>query len=254
MRPVIRMRSALLSLVLTGLACCSYGQDGKNPNSVRQNPQPTEVIEVSGSVEAPLRVDKLHAIYKTHSSLPFCNGLNFPDGGPFPLHIGIDVPTVEASGSVAAKIAVDRYTGVCKWRLSDIYAVVRDGDRDHTQELIARALADEPDARRPDDIRSDLTKNHCGYRGSFSCLGNGIGNDEYWPVLTDQNHRQVSFVVSLGKYPPAKRLSCAMPQPRSIRYALFPLPDERELGPAAAIGPSALRYQLEVGSPPSIDH
>lgn len=221
-RPVFRGRAALLSLALIGVAGCSYGQEGTNPNLVRQNAHPTELIEVSGTVAAPLRVDKLHAIYKTHSSMPFCKGLNFPDDGPFPLHIDLDVPTVVTSGKVAAKIEVDRYTGVCEWRLSDIYAVVQDGDRDHTQELIARALADEPDGRRPDGIRSDLTTTHCGYGSWFWCPGNSIGNYDYWPVLTDRDHRQVRFVVSLGNYPPPSDYRAPCRNPERLDTPYFP--------------------------------
>jgi hypothetical protein len=193
---------AFLFLALVSLACCSYGQESKDPRSVLRNPHPTEVIEVSGLVAAPLRVDKLRAIYRTHSSLPFCNGINLPAGGPFPLHLNVDVPTVKAGEGVTAKIEADRFISLCGWRLSDIYAVVRDGDRDHTQELIARALADDPHALRPDGVRTDLTMTYCGYVGFLFCPGSGVGTDDYWPVFTDAEHRQVRFVVRLGRYPP----------------------------------------------------
>jgi hypothetical protein len=199
---MLHVGRAFLLLVLASLTCCSYGQKGRNPQSVLRNPHPTEVIEVSGVVASPLRVDRLRAIYRTHSSLPFCNGSTLPDGGPFPLHLNVDVPTVKTGEGVKAKIEADRYVSLCGWRLSDIYAVVRDGDRDRTQELIARALADEPRAQRPDGIRTDLTMNHCGYGADFWCPGNGIGNDDYWPVFTDADHRQVRFVIRLGRYPP----------------------------------------------------
>jgi hypothetical protein len=203
MRSTLHARRALLLVVLAGLTGCSYGQRATDAKSVRLNPHPTEMIDVSGVVADPLSVRTLRAVYRTHSSLPFCNGLNFPDGGPFPRHLNLDVPTIDVGGRLTARIAADRYAGLCGWRLSDINAVVRDGDRDYRPVLISRALADLYASERRSGPLRDVTTSYCGYRMTdFSCSDGPVGDDSYWPVLTDREHRQVKFVIRLGGYPP----------------------------------------------------
>jgi hypothetical protein len=197
-----RIATIVLLLGLPGLTACSYGHRGADPKSVRLNARPQEIVEVSGTVAPPLRAEKLRAVYLTHSSLPFCNGLNFPDGGPFPRRLYLDVPTIEAGGRLTAKIAVDRYAGLCGWRLSDINAVVRDGDRDRAEDLISQAWADLRTFERESLPRRDLTTSSCGYDFTdFSCGGVAAGDDSYIPVLTDREHLQVRFAIRLGRYP-----------------------------------------------------
>jgi hypothetical protein len=214
-RRKLHVGQAFLLSGLISLTCCSYGQREADSKSVRLNPNPNETIDVSGVVAAPLRVERLRVIYRTHSSLPFCNGVTFPDGGPFPRHLSIDVPTVNAGGRITAEIQADRYSGICGWSLSDIYAVVRDGGRDSAQDLVGKALPRFLAAAQRNGARGDLTTAYCGYKHTdFSCTDGPVGDDSYLPVIADPKHRHLRFEIRLGGYPPPPgyRAPCRDPE------------------------------------------
>jgi hypothetical protein len=196
-----------------GLAGCSYGQHGVDPKTIRLNRHPSEAIDISGVVARPFRVDRLRMVFATHSSLPFCNGLNFPDGGPFPLRATVFVPVAQVDARVSARVYADRLaSGLCGWRFAEVNVVVRDGDRDETQALIANSSSE----ISSDGDFSRLTSTHyCGYSFSqFTCSGSGIGDRSYFPITIDPEHRRVQFEVRLAAYPPAAdyRAPCRDPE------------------------------------------
>lgn len=201
MRSKLRAGRAVWLSGLVGLAGC-YNRSAVDPGSVSLNPHPTELIDVSGVVAAPLRVDKLHLDYQTHSWLPFCNGLDFPDGGTFARHLEVDVPMVQAAGQLTAKVAADRYAGICGWRLSNIAAVIRDGDRASWDDEIAAnpvyGLQRPATGGPPDQVIV-----YCGYTTTeFYCGFVSDGDKRYLPVILDRAHRDVKFDIRLDHYPP----------------------------------------------------
>ena len=185
-----------------GLAGCSYGQHGVDPKTIRQNRHPSEAIDISGVVAQPLQVQRVRVVFATHSSLPFCNGLNFPDGGPFPLRATVFASTTQVGDRVSAKVYADRFSsGLCGWRFAEADAVVRDGDRDETQALIAASSSEISSDR---DFSRLTTTHYCGYNFSqFNCGGGGIGDRSYFPIAIDAEHRRVQFEFRLVAYPPA---------------------------------------------------
>jgi hypothetical protein len=196
---------AVWLLELVGLAGCSYGPPAADPKSVSLKSHPTEIIDVSGVMAAPLRVDRLRLVYRSHSPLPACNSFDgFPDGGPYPRHFDVDVPMIETAGQLTAHIAVDRDAGVCGWRLWTIAAVIQDEDRAVIQQVIASAVETAAGLPRPaTDVPPDRMIAYCGYTTpNFSCGGASAGDKRYTPVLFDSVHHDVKFDLRLGQYPP----------------------------------------------------
>jgi hypothetical protein len=204
MRSQLRAGRAVWLSGLVGLAGCHYGQLGVDPSLVSLNPHPTEIIDVSGVVAGPLRVYKLHLVYRTHSSLPSCNGIDLPDGGSFPRHLDVDLPMVLEAGELTAKVAVDRYEGACGWRLWTISAVIRDEDRALANEVVASAAEAAAGLQRPETgAPPDQMIAYCGYTTAyFSCSGASAGDKRYLPVIIDAAHRDAKFDFRLGQYPP----------------------------------------------------
>jgi hypothetical protein len=196
---------------LVGLAGCSHGQNGVDPKTIRLNRHPSEAIDISGVVAQPLRVDRLRVVFRTQSSLPFCNGVTLPDGGPFPLRATVSAPTIHVGDRVSAKVYADRFAaGLCGWRFAEAYAVVRDGDRDETQALIAASSSERSSDR---DFSRRTTTHYCGYAGEFGCSQGPIADPSYLPIAIDPNHRRVQFVIRKSAFPPASdyRAPCRDP-------------------------------------------
>jgi len=204
--------------LLVGLAGCSYGQNGVDPKAIGLNRHPSEVIDVSGVVAQPLRVDRLRVVFRTRSSLPFCNGITLPDGGPFPLRATVSAPTIQVGDRVSARVYADRFAaGLCGWRFAEAYAVVRDEDRDETQALIA---ANSSEVSSDRDFSRLTTTHYCGYRGEFGCSQGPIGDPSYLPITIDPNHRRVQFVIRISAYPPTNdyRAPCRDPVTDVVTY------------------------------------
>ena len=205
----MQTRAALDRIALVGmliaLAGCSYGQKGVDPRSLSLNPRAVEAIQVRGVVPDQFRIRQIRAIYQTDSSLPMCNGLNFPDGGPFPLHSSLTVPADDQMGRITSEVLGDRYSsGLCGWRLSAISAVVEDGERDRTQVLIASmpAALERANQGFPQPSGREPVVHYCGYaHGDFGCGDGPIGDASYMPATLDRGAREARFVIRVGKYP-----------------------------------------------------
>jgi hypothetical protein len=104
------MRPTIVSIpLLFACAACSYGYKAVDPNSLTLNPHPQQIVQVLGTIPPQYEVDRLRVTFATASLSPLCNGLNFPDGGPFPLTSNIFVPTTKKGDQIAALVQADRF-------------------------------------------------------------------------------------------------------------------------------------------------
>lgn len=201
------MKAHELATVLTvALACgsCSYGNEGVDPRSLSSNPHPGPAVEITGSIPDRFSVDKLRVVYATASSSPFCNGLELPDRGPFPLRSTLYVPTKRVGDKVVAQVQPDKFaSGPCRWELSGVYAVLRNAVREETQPLVAIGY----DWGKSHGLLGDAEKVgytstfYCGYKhGPFMCGDGAVGDTSYYPVEIKTGVRQAQFVIHESGY------------------------------------------------------
>jgi len=186
------------------LACsvcdgCSVGAGGVDPRSLTLNPHPSQVIQVIAKLPDRYAVERLKVTYSTDSSLPTCNGLNFPDGGPFPLKSNIYVPTTREAGQIRASIQADKFVpGPCGWRLAAVYAVVEDAGRDISLPLVAIGYEWYQDHHLLGEQHQtgDMSTFYCGYRSRFfGCDDGPIGDVGYLPVELMGQESQLRFSI-----------------------------------------------------------
>lgn len=205
-----------VALLLIFLACekCNYGQRAVEPRSLRLNSHLGPGIRVIGTLPERYTVDKMRVTYRTNSSLSSCNGLNFPDGGAFPLRSNLYVPMTRSRNEALGEIQPDRYaSGPCRWQLTEVYAVLKDGDRDETQPLVGinyvwyrdhGLLGDEHQS-------ANISTFFCGYEHKyFGCDNGKIGDMSSLPIELHAGDEKLRFAIHDSGYhpPPGYRAPC----------------------------------------------
>ena len=166
---------------------CSYGHDGVDATSIRRNPHPVQIVQVSGTVPREFKVDAFRVIYATDSPLPFCNGLDLPDGGPFPLKSDIVIPASRNGDLVSVRVERDRYApSLCRWKLDHVFAVVTSPENDKVETPITFGYLSLPS---------------CGYKHRFfGCVDSEPGQASYAPLPAKDGNRLAKFVIRDSGY------------------------------------------------------
>ena len=190
-----------LALVCAG---CSHGANPVDANSLPLNPHPGPTVEIIGDIPTHFAVDRFRVVYGTNSPSASCNGANYPDGGPFPLWTEIYVSARRAGDEVATEIEPDRYLpGPCRWQIEGVHAILRNGDGETTEPLVAidhnwsQRYAARGDAQQVGQTATF----YCGRKhGAFGCSDGPPGDSSYLPVQIKAGDRQARFVVHNSGY------------------------------------------------------